>query len=117
MIFIATFVLSSYKTTIHKARFGKIEGNIFETISKEQMLFCNVLLQGTSHKTMTDMYGHFVLDSIVPGKYTLCAFELGYDTLKVELEVKSGQRITKDFYLEKYPIILTTDPIEDKIPR
>jgi len=105
----------SYKPTYQDKKGGKIEGTLVDQTTKEIVIFCKVWIQNTSHKTTTDFDGNYLLDSIVAGKYTLCAFTLGYDTLKLEIQVKAGKKSKNDMYLKRAIQTLTTDPLENKM--
>lgn len=53
-------------------------------------MFGNVLLQGTDFGAQTDVNGFFTIAEVPPGKYTLVATYLSYDSAAVEVNVKEG---------------------------
>ena len=50
---------------------------------------------------MTDKYGHYQLKSIAPGKYTLKASYLGYESIDKPITVKEGKTIELNFSLNE----------------
>jgi outer membrane receptor protein involved in Fe transport len=57
---------------------GKINGTVYDAISKEPLVGCNIMITGTSLGTATDIDGQFFLMDIYPGSYTIKASMIGY---------------------------------------
>jgi len=70
---------------------GNVQGKILDTNQEEPLLFANVSLKHTLWSTQTNFHGYFALEEVAPGNYTLVVTYLGYETLEIPLEVKSGE--------------------------
>ena len=57
---------------------GKIRGVVYDLVSNEPLVGCNIMVAGTSLGTATDINGQFFLMDIHPGSYTLSASMIGY---------------------------------------
>lgn len=79
------------------AQRGTIRGNVFDD-KGAPIGFADVYLVNTQKSTNTDLDGFFNLAEIVPGNYRLVARLIGYDSVFIDLQVKSGsityQRLT-----------------------
>ena len=89
-----------------KAQEATIRGFIYEKETGEPVIFTNVYLYQTSHGAASDVNGYFAITKIPTGKYTLMVTYLGYDTLKMEVNLAPGQILSKNLYLEKSSVIL-----------
>lgn len=77
-----------------------------------------VALAGTSHLAITDAFGEFNMDRILPGEYTLLAQKAGYLTLEYgPLTLEAGQALElPPLALEldqEFPVVMKTDPEDD----
>ncbi len=70
---------------------GKIAGHILDAATGEPLPGANVLVEGTSHGTITDQDGYYVIVGIRPGTFTLRASFVGYAT-----ERQEGARVNVD---------------------
>jgi hypothetical protein len=91
------------------AQTGKVQGYVYDRATKEQVLLCQVFIKGTPFKTKTDINSYFSLDSIPIGKYTICIWDIGYDTLKAQILVSRGDNAKRSFYLKKVMQTLSAD--------
>ncbi|MCH2081681.1 MAG: carboxypeptidase-like regulatory domain-containing protein [Saprospiraceae bacterium] len=73
------------------AQTGTIRGNVFDKESGEPIIYGNVLLQGTNKGTITNIDGFFTIADVVPGKYTLVATYIGYDSVAVDIEIVANK--------------------------
>lgn len=73
------------------AQTGTIRGNVFDKESGEPIIYGNVLLQGTSKGTTTNIDGFFTIADVEPGKYTLVATYIGYDSVAVDIEIRANK--------------------------
>jgi hypothetical protein len=88
------------------AQNATIRGFVYEKQSGEPVIFTNVYLYKTSYGAATDVNGYFAITSIPPGKYTLLVTYLGYDTLKIDVDLKPGDLISKNLFLNKNSVLL-----------
>ena len=84
---------------------GKISGVIIDKGSKEPISEANIYLEGTELGASTDRDGYYIILNVPPGKYTLVAQYLGYQSQKVEgLEVVSDLTTVANFQLNPTPL-------------
>nr|WP_299382543.1 TonB-dependent receptor [Allomuricauda sp.] len=77
---------------------GTLEGTLSE--NGQPIAYANVLLKGTQMGSATDSDGHFELDNIEPGQYTLIASSIGYITYRTSILIGKGEVKTLDIELE-----------------
>ncbi len=69
---------------------GAIKGIVVDAETKESLIGANVLIEGTSYGTATDLTGAFSLEHVEIGNYTLVFSYLGYERLlRSDIIVKS----------------------------
>lgn len=103
-IFIKTFLFLFLIIVISGDLFsqgGTIRGFIYEKESGEPVIFTNVYLLKTGYGSTTDVNGYFVISKIPEGSYTLIVTYLGYDTVKMPVDIKEEEIINKKIYMEK----------------
>ena len=105
MKFRFTFFLLLLAGTIDAlAQTGEIRGFIYEKENSEPSIYTNVYLKGTTYGAQTNLDGFFSISRIKPGDYTLLVTSVGFDTISIPIQVKSGDLISKKFYLERSTI-------------
>jgi hypothetical protein len=87
---------------------GTIRGNIYDQETGEPIIYGNVILQGTQYGTNTDFDGFFAFGNVPPGTYTLVATYLGYDSIAVNIEVRSGAAVYQRLSMAPSSISLET---------
>lgn len=88
---------------------GTIRGSIVDKETGESVIFCNVYLLGTTHGAASDVNGLYVISKIPPGQYVLTVTYLGYDTLRINIDVKSDEIISQNLILN--PGAVTLDEV------
>ena len=76
-IFLLTTIITYAGTT------GKIAGRIIDKQSGEPMIGVNVIVQGSSFGSASDLDGYYSILNLPPGTYTISATSIGYSTVKV----------------------------------
>jgi shikimate 5-dehydrogenase len=85
-----------------KAQEGKIKGRIFDEINNEAIIGADIIIQGTTIGTSSDLEGNFVLDKLTPGNYNLEVSYLGYQTkLIADISVSNSTIINLDIALKE----------------
>lgn len=85
------FLTVTLFTVLH-GQTGVITGKVFDETNGEPLMFCNVIIEGTSLGASTDLDGVYRFDNLQPGSYTLVASYISYADKKVtEIEVKAGE--------------------------
>ncbi len=85
---------------------GSIRGFVYEKSTGEPVIFCNVMLSGTSYGAATDVNGFFNVTKIKPGKYTLKVSFIGYDTKKIPVTITANKILDKKVFLEESSVVL-----------
>lgn len=78
-------------TSLFAQNQGAIKGNIFDLeLGSEPLMFADIALKGSPKTTQTNFKGNFELLDIAPGNYTIEITSLGYETLKIPVEVEAN---------------------------
>jgi len=85
-----------------------IRGFVYEEETGEPAIYCNVILEGTTYGASSDINGYFIISKIEPGDYTFLITYLGFDTIKEQVKLTSGDIISKNFFLNKSSVRLET---------
>jgi len=102
-LFLSIFSLPLFAQT------GDIKGFVYDKNTGEPSIFTTVRLVGTNKGVSTDLNGYYSITKIPAGKYTLSVSFIGYDTLYYEFELKPGEKLQKNHYLN--PAVLETKVI------
>lgn len=70
------------------AQDGVIKGRVFNPINNEAVPFANVVIQGTSTGSVTDIDGNYEIDGLQPALYNLEVSSVGFET-KVIYEIQT----------------------------
>ena len=100
------FLLSVLLTTTAFAQTGNIRGFVYEKESGEPVMFCNVILKGTTIGAATDINGMYNISKVNPGNYTLIVTYIGYDTTLVNITLKGGQILSQNLEIREASIKL-----------
>lgn len=90
------------------AQTGTIRGNVFDEETGDPVIYGNVLLEGTTLGTNTDLDGFFSLTDVPAGEYQLVVTYIGYDSTNVAVKVKAGGITYKQVYLKEQSVELAT---------
>ena len=78
---------------------GTIRGFVYEKETGEPVMFTNVVLKGTSFGAATDVNGYYAISKVTPGDYVLYVSSLGFETVSINVSVKSNEIINKKIIL------------------
>ena len=70
---------------------GKIKGKVFESGSGDPLIGANIMIDGTSIGTASNLDGEFVLSSVEPGNYNLKISYVGYKQKTEKVTVVSNR--------------------------
>jgi hypothetical protein len=98
--------LGIFTASISFPQNASIKGFITEEENGEPVIFTSVYLQGTTHGAVTDVNGYYVISKIPEGSYILTVTYMGYDTVKIPVDLKSGDMIAQNIKLKKSNISL-----------
>ncbi|MBP6532688.1 MAG: TonB-dependent receptor [Bacteroidia bacterium] len=98
------FWLILFGVVTSNAQNSEIRGFVYEKDNSEPSIYTSVFLSGTTLGGQTNLDGFFNISKIPPGNYTLMVTCVGFDTLKMAIEVKAGDMLTKKLYITKSTI-------------
>ena len=93
-------------TTIAYSQTGNIRGFVYDKNSAEPIMFCNVILKGTTIGASTDINGMYNISKVLVGDYTLMVTYIGYDTSTVNITLKKGKVITQNLEISESSVKL-----------
>lgn len=114
--FFCSFALAAMAFSVF-AQTGTIRGTVFDKNSGEPIGFANVLLEGTSTGTNTDINGFYTIAGIEPGSYTLRVTYLGYTSDSAKLDVRKNAVLTQNLYIQEGIQLGVVDVTGKKIER
>lgn len=81
---------------IYSVSFGQdnssIQGNILDgELFNEPLLMATVSIENTSLSTHTNFHGKFEFDNLAPGAYNIIVEFLGYETIKLPVNIAFGE--------------------------
>lgn len=95
-------------TSLTFSQTGTIKGFIYDKASGEPVIFTNVYLYHTTYGSSTDVNGYFMITKVPAGNYTLTVTYLGYDTLRIPINLQAGGVVTEQLYMKGSAINLET---------
>ncbi len=94
---------------------GKIQGKVIDSKTKETIVGCAVMVQGTTIGAVTDIDGNYIIESISPGTYNLVISYLAYDNQIVRTEIKPGEVV--NINIELIPLEVSLNEVVVKETR
>ena len=82
------------------AQTGTIRGFVSDKNTGEPIMFCNVIIDGTSNGSQTDLNGMYTLSKIPVGEHKIAVTFIGYKKLTQDISLNKGQILTLKFELE-----------------
>ncbi|MGK9369630.1 TonB-dependent receptor [Melioribacter sp. Ez-97] len=79
---------------------GGLRGRVFDKATNEPLIGANVIVQGTSLGSATDLEGRYSIVGIPAGKHTIVVSYIGYRQVTTEIEIIDNKTVQQDFYLE-----------------
>ncbi len=111
------YLLLLFFTTIFSitanAQKYQFSGKVFDA-EKNPLYYAVVNLKGTHIYDLTDENGQYILEDIVPGKYTLYVTILGYQNIEKEIKI-NGDVVNYNFYLEESSLALDEVVVTAKV--
>ncbi|MBK6621372.1 MAG: carboxypeptidase-like regulatory domain-containing protein [Saprospirales bacterium] len=90
------------------AQTGGVRGNVFDKASGEPILYGTIILEGTSFGTNTDLDGFFSIPNIPAGAYQLIITYIGYDSLRVAVDITANTYNYQRLFIEESSVQLGT---------
>ncbi len=114
------FSLLTIQYEVQAQTTGKIRGQVKDSNTGEPLPAVNVLIEGTSMGSATDMNGDFYILNVRPGRYNLKAQILGYETVKINDVLVSVNRTAsveismRETVLEGKEVVVYADKVAIK---
>ncbi len=81
---------------------GTIRGFVYDKKTGEPIIGCSVYLNERGKFVAgTDVNGYFTISKVPPGKYTMYAAEIGYESVNKQIEIIAGRVINDKIFLEQ----------------
>jgi outer membrane receptor protein involved in Fe transport len=77
-ILVLSLILFVTAGVLHATTTGKIVGQVTDARTREPLIGCNIIIEGTYLGAASDADGNFVILNVPPGEYTLRASMIGY---------------------------------------
>jgi TonB-dependent receptor len=90
-------VVLSHKTKVGQ---GIVKGKVIDSENKEPLPGVSVVIFGTNQGAVTDIKGEYTIAGVNEGKQTLEVIYIGYQTLRVDVDVKPNQVNIQNFTLQ-----------------
>ncbi|MFZ6033637.1 MAG: TonB-dependent receptor [Melioribacter sp.] len=97
-LIILVLLFLSFNETLFAA--GGLRGRVFDKTTNEPLIGANVIVQGTSLGSATDLEGRYSIVGIPAGKHTIVVSYIGYRQESTEIEILDNRTVQQDFYLE-----------------
>ncbi len=91
-----------------------VRGFVYNRESGEPVMFTNVFLEGTTIGTATDEHGYYSLTNLKPGSYFLVSTSVGYDTVRIPIELHAGEVLTRQIFLSRVNVELEKVIVESR---
>jgi hypothetical protein len=102
------FIFFTVLSIVSVSQTASIRGFVYTKEDGEPSIYTLVFLKGTSYGVSSDVNGYYSISNVPPGKYILMVTAIGYDTIRENIAVKSGDVITKKLFLVKSSLQLNT---------
>jgi outer membrane receptor protein involved in Fe transport len=91
---------------------GNLTGNIKDAANGEALIGVNIILKGTYHGAATDINGHFRINNIAEGSYTVEVSLIGYKSVQYTgFKISAGKTAQLDLTMEETVLTLEQDVI------
>ena len=108
MKIIYSFLILIFFNSLGFAQTGSVRGFVNNSDNGEPILFCNVIIEGTTIGTATDVNGFFNITDVPIGDQNILITYVGFDTLRESISLKAKQIITKKLELIQSSIKIQT---------
>jgi len=89
------------------AQTGIIKGRVFNISNNEPLPFTNIVINGTSIGSTSDLDGNFLFTGILPGYYKLTASSVGFETvISDEFQVTNAKTTYTDIPMKEKTVAL-----------
>jgi Ca-activated chloride channel family protein len=88
---------------------GRIEGHLRDSMTRLPITNATVLIPGFPYSALTDSSGHYAIEKVAAGTYSLRAAYINYKPREITgIRVTAGQTTIQEFDLEVAPLVLNS---------
>jgi outer membrane receptor protein involved in Fe transport len=100
LIGVIFYLFLSVNYTYSQDNEGSLNGIVIDSETGETLIGVNVVLEGTSKGTATDIDGEYILKGIEPGTYTLIVSYISFTNQRITgVKIKAGESVQIDIIL------------------
>ncbi|MCX6352106.1 MAG: TonB-dependent receptor, partial [Bacteroidetes bacterium] len=92
------------------AQSSEIRGFVYNKQNGEPASFTTVVLTGTDKASLTDVNGFYNFSKLTPGKYSILFYAMGFDSVRINIDLPAGKKVSKNVYLN--PSAVETKQVE-----
>ncbi len=89
---------------------GYVEGQVVDDKTGEPLSAANVILEGTTIGSVSDIEGYYTIIDVPEGDYMVSIQFIGYETVSKEVKVVAGEKVKVNFSLKS--VTLEMDALE-----
>jgi len=109
--------LSLFIAQITFGQISNISGEVKDKATGEPVLFAHIYIANTTLGTTSGTDGHFILEDIPPGQFTMVCTMVGYESHILNLNIASGQRLELIIELTSSRKVLNEIQVEDRVDK
>ncbi|OWY22415.1 TonB-dependent receptor [Sphingobacteriales bacterium UPWRP_1] len=106
--------LGGYTALSAQTATGDVRGFVYDKETGEPIIFTNVYMEGTGYGASTDVNGFYSINKVPAGGYVLMCTYVGYDTTRIDIQIKAGEITNQKIFLDKSDIVLKEVEISTK---
>ena len=102
-ILFATNIVATYaqrRTDAH------IVGHVLDKKTKEHLSYVSISLKGTNTGVATDASGHYRMNNVPVGAFTIVASYVGYESQEIGINIEAGKTIEINFEMQESAFML-----------
>jgi TonB-dependent receptor len=102
---LAVFLMIIFSLTASAQNTGTLRGKIIDAHSNDELPGANIIIEGTSIGTTTDIRGEYRLSNVPVGKRIVVFSYLGYESIRIEIDLTPGQTQELDVELKVQAVL------------
>lgn len=100
LLFLLLFIFNTSINARENQQYGTVTGFVYDKQTGEPIENVSVFLNNTTRGDASNKTGNYVIPKVLPGRYTLVASMMGFETQKTTINVLAGKTVTHDFKLD-----------------
>ncbi|MFI3315656.1 MAG: TonB-dependent receptor [Rikenellaceae bacterium] len=104
---IIILILAQLTSALALTKNNQIKGHIIDANTNEHIAHATVIIEGTTIATVSDNKGHFILQGVPKGEFTILVSMLGYNSTQKEVSLKKESEQLEMTFTLKEDALLT----------